>query len=457
MARRPTTRCVESPNETRGNVDLHEYMSALRRYWWVLVLSALLGAGLGGVTAARTTPLYAGTVTFFATTPSVKSSNPLQGDTFGQQRVNTYVKLLSSQRLADRVVQSTSTGLSSAQFTSEIKGSADLNTVLLTATVSDTSPRRSLELVGGVATQFPDLVKEIETQNGTQKAPVALDVVSGPTLSPGPVGSHRKLDIAVGMLAGLIVGIALAFLLALTDRTLRDPERLRDLTHTPVLGTIPRGGADKHPLVVEAQARSRRAEAFRQLRTHVQFVDLERPLPVIAVASPVKKEGRSSTALNLALTFAEAGKEVLLIDADLRHPRIASYLGLSKQLGLSSVLSGEDKVEDVMQSWGNGGLTVLPSGAVPPNPSELLGSRAMDDVMLAMRARFDLILIDTPPLLPFADGVVASSRADGVVVVVRHGRTRREEVEGAMESLSAVGANVLGTVLNRTPRGRRTH
>jgi capsular exopolysaccharide synthesis family protein len=435
-------------------VDLHAYMRAIRRFWWVVLLGTLLGTGLGGLVAQQATPLYEGEVTFFAITPNSAEGNPLQGDEFGQQRVNTYVKLLASERLADRVLEETNLRISPSTLAEEITGSADLNTVLFTATVRDPSRQRALRLTDAVATEFPELVDEIETQNGAQKATVNLDVVSGPSLTEGTVGAHRRLDVAVGALAGLLIGIALAFLLALMDKSVRRPESLRESTRTPVLGVVPGGGGRKHPVVVDVAGASEQAEAFRRVRTNVQFVDVGRKISVLAVTSAAAHEGRSSTAINLALAFAEAGRKVVLVDGDLRAPMVAKYLRLSNAAGLSDVLAGQATVEEVLQGWGDGALTVLTSGPVPPNPAELLGSGRMEDVLAALRGRFDLVVIDTPPLLPFTDAVIASTQADGVVVVVRYGKTRDDDVTEVMDSLAAVDARVLGTVLNRAP-GRR--
>ena len=439
-------------------MDLHAYLRAIRRSWWVVVVSAVLGGGLATVVMLNITPVYASQVTFFATTPNAGSDNPLQGDQFGQQRVNTYVKLLGSERLADQIIASTSVDLTAPRVMRKIEGKADLNTVLFTATIRDSSPERSLLLAKAVAREFPRLVDQIESVGGAKQAPVNLDVVSGPSLNPYPVSPKKKLGVAVGLLAGILLGIALALLRTLTDRSFRNAEDLSKLTGVPVLGTIPFDPDAKKSPLANLKGRSVRSEAFRALRTNLQFVDVEEPVAVLVVTSSTAHEGKSSTSANIALTFAEAGQKVLLIEADLRRPKLAEYLGLEGAVGLTNILAGQVKSDDVIQSWGSTGLKVLGSGSIPPNPSELLGSQAMVDLIAELKKQFDLIVIDTPPLLPVTDAVIAATAADGALVVVRYGKTLRAEVDRAVGSLKAVDARVLGTILNRVPsRGVDAH
>jgi capsular exopolysaccharide synthesis family protein len=187
------------------------------------------------------------------------------------------------------------------------------------------------------------------------------------------------------------------------------------------------------------------------VRTNLQFVDVDHPIKLIVVTSSIAAEGKSTTATNLAVVFAETGSRVLLIEADLRRPRVSDYLGLERAVGLTNVLAGQVSIDEVLQRWGTDGLTVLPCGSIPPNPSELLGSQNMVDLLTGLRQRFDTIIIDTPPLLPVTDAAVASVLADGVVVVVRYGRTNRAQLAAAVRSLESVDARVLGCVLNMQP------
>jgi len=216
-----------------------------------------------------------------------------------------------------------------------------------------------------------------------------------------------------------VLGLGLAILRDILDTSIRSAEALRSISQVPVLGVISSDGSTKKPpLLVDRSPRSPRAEAFRQIRTNLQFVNVDSPLRVLVVTSSSAQEGKSTTAANLALTIAETGRRVLLIEGDLRRPKVAEYLGLEGSVGLTNVLAGQVDVKDVLQPWGHGNMTVLPSGSIPANPSELLGSHSMKRLLDSLKKSFDIIIIDTPPLLPVTDAAVTAVFADGAVVIV---------------------------------------
>lgn len=426
-------------------MDLKDLLRAIRKGWWMVVIATVLGACVAIGLIVKTAPTYAATVTFFVNTAKVAGVNPMQSDQYAQQRVESYVQLMSSDRLARLIVMDTQIDESANDVADSISASSPLNTVLLTATVTSTSPRRALIVATSISTEFVKMI-------GTIDPLVELQVTSGPTLNPIPVAPKKKLDLALGIVGGLVIGASAAILRELLDTSVRSASGLRMLTGEAVLGSIGRDPkAKKAPLVVDTHAKSVRAEAFRQLRTNLQFIDVARPAHVLVVTSAVAGEGKSTTATNLAVIFAETGRRVLLIEADLRRPRLADYLGIERAVGLTNVLAGQVGVDEVLQIWGRGGLAVLPSGSIPPNPSELLGSEAMTELLQELRARFDIIVLDTPPLLPVTDAAVASVQADGAVVVVRYGKTKRTQVVTAINTLKSVDARILGCVLTMAP------
>lgn len=431
-------------------MTLHQYLAAVRKGWWLILIALIVGVASGFVVSARATPQYAGSVTFFISTPTEGGTSPLAADQFATRRITSYVGLLSSDVTAQRVLKQTGLNLTAAQIRAKITGEADLNTVLLTATVTDSSPDRALQILQAIAAQFGIIVNEVDPIGPDN---VVLRVITGPTVNPNPVSPRTVLNLGVGLAVGLAVGVALAVLRVLLDTTVRQPQLLRDLTQAPVLGIIPFDkAAGKSPLVVNATERSIRAEALRQLRTNLQFVDVERPLRLFVVTSSVAMEGKSTTAANLAVAFSESGKTVLLIEADLRRPRVADYLGLERAVGLTNVLADQVNIDKVLQPWGNGQLRVLTSGSIPPNPSELLGSPKMQQLLERLKRSFDLIIIDTPPLLPVTDAAVVAAYADGAVLVVRYGKTTRAQVSSAASSLKSVEGRLLGTILNMSPK-----
>jgi len=171
------------------------------------------------------------------------------------------------------------------------------------------------------------------------------------------------------------------------------------------------------------------------------------------LTSSVAGEGKSTTACNLALTLASAGTRVILVEGDLRRPRVADYMGLEGAVGLTDVLIGRAALDDVLQPWGSSPLSVLTSGALPPNPSEMLSSAQMGELIASLRTRADMVLIDSPPLLPVTDAAVLTRECDGALLVVRQGRTTREQLTRSLEALRSVGARLLGTVLNMAATG----
>ena len=337
---------------------------------------------------------------------------------------------------------------------SALSGSAEQNTVLLTVQVLESSPERAQALATGVVKEFGSFVATLDEGGATTTEPRAqLNVVSGPTQEAALPATNPTLNILLGVLLGLAAGLALAQLRERMDTSIRTVETLREVTGLPVLGATAMDAQIKSvPVLTSETLRSVAAEAFRQIRTNLQFADVDKHLQVIVVTSAVADSGKSTIAANLAVVYAEAGHQVLLIDADMRHPRLAEYLGLEGAVGLSTVLAGRVQLADATQEWGADELTVLLIGTAPPNPTELLGSPTMTGAMAELRRAFDIIIVDTPPVLPVADAAVCSTWADGVVLVVRHGRTSSSQVSTALQSLRAVEAHVAGCVLSMRPR-----
>ncbi|MBD3782268.1 MAG: CpsD/CapB family tyrosine-protein kinase, partial [Micrococcales bacterium] len=207
----------------------------------------------------------------------------------------------------------------------------------------------------------------------------------------------------------------------------------------------------RRPLIVEVDPRSPRAEAFRSLRTNLRFVDAANHPRTIVVTSSIAGEGKSTLTANLALTMAQAGSRVCLVEADLRRPKVLDYMGLEGAVGLTDALIDRADVFDVIQPYGGTNLWVLGAGRIPPNPSELLGSSAMRTLLQNLSSRFDYVVVDAPPTLPVTDAVVLSKLTDGAIVVLGSGLVDRDQVAQTLDSLGSVDGRVLGVVLNRVP------
>lgn len=433
-------------------MDLRDYLRAIRKRWWLVVGAVTVAVGVAVGVTALTPPRYEASVTFFISTRSTGVSDAYQGGLFSQQRVKSYVDVLTSNRLAQAIVTK-QPGLSAEVVQAGITGEVVPDTVLLRARVNDGDRARALQLAQVLAVEFPKLVATLETPPKTTTPTVGVAIVAEPRLADGPVSPQPQRNIGLAVALGLIVGVGAAALRESLDNTVRSTEALSGATGAPVLSAIPYDTkADKSPLIIEGSAQSTRAEAMRQLRTNLQFVNVDRPLKSLVVSSALPGEGKSTVVCNLGIAFAETGKRVILVDADLRRPKLAEYLGLEGAVGLTNVLAGQAALGDALQPWGGSGMWVLPSGYVPPNPSELLSSRNMSDLLTALGRGFDVVIIDTPPLLPVTDAAVMATIADGCVLVSRYAKTTVSQATGAAAALNAVGARLHGCVLNRAPR-----
>jgi receptor protein-tyrosine kinase len=260
------------------------------------------------------------------------------------------------------------------------------------------------------------------------------------------------LSLSVAGILGLLLGCALAAVRDLLDNTLKSLSDVAEIVETPVMAHIAFDSSmSKAPLLTETPSHGQRSEAFRLLRTNLQFLDLDSQPRSFIVTSAVPGEGKTSTATNLAIAFAEAGKRVLLVDADLRRPRIPKLLNLEAAVGLTTVLVGRSDLDSSIQRHHASGLHVLTSGPIPPNPTEILQSGATRNLLKSLRDMFEVVIIDAPPLLPVADAGILATEVDGAIVVIRHGRTTRDQLKHAVGRLEQVGADTAGLVVNMTP------
>lgn len=429
-------------------MDLRSYLTALRKHLVIIMLAAVLGIAAAGALYARTPPQYASTVSFYISTPLPDGSNAQSAGQFAQSRVNSYILLLTSDELARRVILSSRVDLTPREVATRIAADSSVGTVFIKVRVTDGDPDRAVAIARGLTRAFPAMVDELDNE-GRKTAVVVINTVSGPTVPTFPVAPNLRLMLAIGLAAGLLLGVLYAVARELLDTSIRTPESAQHVTKAPVLGVIPLdSGTRRTPLALTEPGASSRAEAYRKLRTNIRFLGATEAAKVVLVTSAVAGEGKTVTALNLALTLVEMGERVLFIDADLRRPRAAEYLDVSGQVGLTNVLAGEVAVDDALQPWGADGLTFLAAGSLPPNPSELLGSHQMRQLVANLQKRYDHIVLDTPPVLPVTDAVVASAHADIVVMVIRAGKTTRAQVHIAVDALRSGSATLAGPVLN---------
>jgi len=284
-------------------------------------------------------------------------------------------------------------------------------------------------------------------------------LVSPAGVPSSPFAPDPLRNVVLGLIAGLVVGVGLAFLLELLDDRLRSKEDLESAAPgATVLGLIPTvpGWRDRtSPRVVSIEEPlSAPAEAYRTLRTSVQFLSVDRPVRRLQITSPSPGEGKTTTTANLGVAFARAGLRVAVVSGDLRRPRIESFFGVPQHPGLTSVIVGDATLDEALVPVeGESRLWILPSGPPPPNPSEVLSTRRTAEVLDELSGLVDIVIIDTPPVLPVTDALLVASLVDATLLVVSSGRTSKRSTRRSMELLDQVDAVVEGTVLNDVSAG----
>ncbi|GIH71413.1 polysaccharide biosynthesis tyrosine autokinase [Sphaerimonospora thailandensis] len=426
------------------------YIRLVRRNWLFLLLSLLIGVGVAVVVTVNTPPKYPATISMLVSGDEKEGgvAAALQAGALSQQRVRSYATLLTSRRVIGQIAAGRDVPELQANITAEVIP----DTALLRATVTDTDPARAAQRANALGAAFTKLIDQIERPSPGSRPTVRVTVVDRAEIPRAPVSPKPSVNVALGVLLALFVGIGALTLRDRLDTSVKTSDELRQVAKIPVLGVIGyERDARRHPLILRGDGRSSRSESFRSLRTNLQFIGVDSQPKSLVVTSCLPNEGKSSTSTNLAITLAQAGWRVILVDADLRRSRIADYLGIEGAVGLTDVLIEKAHLHEAVQAWGRPGLSVLPSGQVPPNPSELLGSKGMRAVLARLTQDYDMVILDAPPLLPVTDAAALGAVCDGALLVVRYGKTRREQVTRAVELLSSVNARLVGAVLNFTP------
>jgi polysaccharide biosynthesis transport protein len=434
-------------------VELKDYIRVIRKRWQIIVAVTLVVVAGAALATALSPKIYqAQTRLFVSTAGSSDSGALLSGSNFTQQRVKSYADVITTPNVLDPVIQTLGLNTTAAKLGAQITATVPLDTVLIEVAVTNTDPRIAAEVADSVGKQFTRTVADLESVTKGQSSPVKVTVVSAPTVPTTPISPKPTRNLALGVVLGLLLGLGLALLRDLLDTTIKVEKDCSEVTDLPVIGGIAFDpDATKNPLIVQADPHSPRAEAFRTLRTNLQFVDAANHPRSIVFTSSVPGEGKTTTTANLAITMAAGGARVCVVEGDLRRPRLLEYMGMDGSLGLTNVLIGQAELGDVLQQFADTSVYVVGAGSVPPNPSELLGSAAMIETLRELESRFDVVIIDTPPLLPVTDAAVLSTIAGGTVVVVGAGRVDRDHLARSLQSLDAVKGRVLGLVLNLIP------
>ncbi|WP_270886337.1 polysaccharide biosynthesis tyrosine autokinase [Pedococcus sp. 5OH_020] len=446
-------------------MELKDYVRVVRSYWRAVVAMVLLTVAASAGLSIMQPKVYQADASGFVSAGS--SSNPGEasvGDALAKSRAASYVDLAKSRATASAVIDELGLTMAPASLIGSVSVSQPPDTVLIKISARAGSPRAAQRLADAWVQALERQVAQVENPGGTAGQALRVVPIESAALPSAPVSPNLVRNLGLGLVAGLLLGTAYAVVRSQLDRKLRRAEDIERQFGVTVAAAIPtsaamvrkRGGLV--PLVVglaDGRDPVHTAEAFLKLRTNLQFMDIDNPPRVIVVTSPMQGDGKSSVAANLAAALSMSDRRVVLIDGDLRRPVVAESFGLVEGAGLTDVLIGRVEFADVAQQvHGLPDLTVLAAGGTPPNPSELLGSKAMRRLLEGLADSGYTVIIDAPPLLPVTDAAVLTASADGALVVVTAGQTLDSHLAASLGSLHAVQGHTLGVVLNRVaPKG----
>ncbi|WP_347977712.1 polysaccharide biosynthesis tyrosine autokinase [Microbacterium sp. ProA8] len=443
-------------------MELRDYMRGLRRHWLAIVLITAVGLATGYVWTLLQTPVYEGSASGLLKTTTSASLEGLSStsaeDSAARAKVATFLDLAQSELVAQGAIDELGLNTTPAAVINRITVSNPTSTSILKVNAQAATPAEASDLssawIASLAVVADDVLGD-GSDGSSVVTVVAYDAAGQPTR---PIFPDVNTAVVVGGVLGFGFGVAFALVRTVSDRRIRINDDIEARVGAPVVGTIPvADGLTRESRIVahaEPNAKGNRfavSEAFRSLRTNLQFMDVDDPPRTIVVTSPLPGDGKSMVAANIAVALAESGRPVVLVDGDLRRSTVAKTFGLPDGAGLTDVLAGRADLIDVMHRTPvSGHLVVLTAGSVPPNPSEVLGSAKMRAVLSDL-AQHAMVIIDAPPLLPVTDSAVLAHQADGAILVVGLGKTTYDLVTTAEDALAKASGRLLGIVLNRVP------
>ncbi len=422
-----------------------DFVTLTRRSWRALLVAVVLGiAAMAGV-CATTPPTYQAQSTGFI---APDHTGVIAGSEDATARANSYLPLISSRPVLDKIRANQKVDSGGQALAGRLSAALVPGSTLIEVSASASTPAAAVALSNGALEALAAVIDDIESKgsgsSGTTIRVVPLENAGEPT---SPSSPNWKRNLLAGAAAGMVAGYLWVFLRRALDVRLRSDDDVNLLVGSGLLGRVPklgkRRGSSRGITSTDVLAQ----EAIRQVRTGLRFSSVDREVQSIAVTSANQSEGKSTISAGLAKAMAESGQPTLLVDGDLRRPSVTSMLGIDSTVGLSEVLSSQVAVTEAIQGTDWPGLFALPSGRIPPNPSEMLGSDAMRALVKEL-SRDYCVIVDAPPLLPVTDAALISVVVDGVVLVAASGRTRKPELQAARRILDQVNSRVLGVVMN---------
>jgi capsular exopolysaccharide synthesis family protein len=430
-------------------VQIRFYVSLLRKWWWMLMLGVLLFAGPAYYLTDLQPRTYRASTTIFVNQSSAPGTVTYSDALLSLQLVQTYSRMAQQPVVLEEVTRRLPLTYTTQDLEGMVSASPLRDTQLFQISVTGQHPVIITDIANTTAEVF---IEQQRAEMGAQEVN-ALRVAQPALVPTTPIAPSPLRNAVLAGLLGLLAFGALVWLIEYLDDTVKTPEDLSAAGLATALGVVPRQRLAKdapNQLTTIAAPRSQISEAYRLIRTNLEFAALDRPLRAVLVTSANPGEGKSTTASNVAVVLAQAGKRVILLDADLRRPSLHRIFNSRNHTGLTTMLLRENAdPDDFLQPTSVEGLVLLSSGPIPPNPAELLSSGRFSSLLQRLEEAADIVIVDSPPVLAVADPIVLASRVDGTLVVVDTQKTRAGALRQAQESLAKSGTTMLGGILNK--------
>ncbi len=461
-------------------MELRKYLFVLRRWWWLLVGGTLIAASTSFVVTLLVPPTYEAKVTLLVNVLATPGVPTLTDALLSQQLVKTYSQMAEQPVVLEQVIRRLGLPLGVGEVARMVKVQPIRDTQLLNVVVEGRDPAQVRDIANTVAAVF---IQQQNQRLAESQASNAISVVQEALLPVNPIAPRPLLNVLMAAAAGLLLMFGLVFLLEYLDDTIKTPEDLERAVGLPVLASVTRfdsrdqvgesglpavsalashrNGGSATYAASNAGLRGPAAEAYRLLRTNLDFSAVEHPLRVLLVASVGPREGKSTTVANLALVLAQAGRRVLVVDTDLRRPSLHSIFKLDNGAGFTNLLLAHREqvswsgLNGYAKDLPDGQVRVLTTGPLPPNPAELLQSARCAELFHHLRDEADIVLLDSAPILSATDTLLLAKHADGTILVIDSERTRADALRRGVAALGPTGARVLGVVLNKLNRDSR--
>jgi non-specific protein-tyrosine kinase len=510
---------LENYDRNTTATEIRQYLYLIQSWAWLIILMSILVGATVYAFSVSSTPIYETSTRLLVSDPPYLRSMDYTSMISSQTMASTYAEMLRDRPVLEGVIEKLNLERTPEALKQAISVEIVRNTQLLVIRVQDPDPKLAATIADTIAEVFTDRISELQSQRYAdtrdnlakqvrdmelqiESTNRAIEAESNPTqllqlearlteyrrlysdlvtnfetvrlaeaqtstnvviseaaaVPTNPVSPRTFRNTALATVLALVLTTGAIFAFDALDDTTKNPEEVRQRFNLPILGVIATHTVIEGQPISEAQPRSPVAESFRALRTNITFTSVDKPLRRVLITSPTPQIGKTTVVANLGVVLAQSEKKVVVVDADMRRPQMHQKFGVTNQLGLCNLFFRPKDVlmYGVIQTLKIPRLALIASGGQPPNPSELLTSRKMGEILTQLENEFDIVLIDTPPVLTVTDAAALTPSVDGVIIVAKPGVTKSSDLQQTVEQIEAIGGRILGIVLNEVnPRSRR--